>query len=166
MTRRRANADAAVSGPTGAPTPSGLGDLADAVPHLVWVADGRGIVGAYNGRIADYAEAQGDSGWEWRRLVHPDDLAGTEAVWAAAVATGTSYEHEHRLRMADGTYRWHLSRGVRVTTPGTADVCWYGTATDIDTSSEAEELLRRTQSSLALAMRGGRMGWWTRDLET
>lgn len=166
MTRRRANADAAVSGPTGAPTPSGLGDLADAVPHLVWVADGRGIVGAYNGRIADYAEAQGDSGWEWRRLVHPDDLAGTEAVWAAAVATGTSYEHEHRLRMADGTYRWHLSRGVRVTTPGTADVCWYGTATDIDTSREAEDLLRRTQSSLALAMRGGRMGWWTRDLET
>jgi PAS domain S-box-containing protein len=32
------------------------------------------------------------------------------------------------------------------------------------TATAAADLLLRTQSSLALAMRGGRMGWWTRDL--
>jgi PAS domain S-box-containing protein len=147
---------------------SSLGDLADAVPHLVWVARPDGAVRAYNGRIADYGHPPRptDDGWEWQALVHPDDLASAEASWAEALNGRDSYEHEHRLRMADGTYRWHLSRGVRVVDPVSAEVCWYGTATDIDTGRLAEDLLRRTQSSLALAMRGGRMGWWTRDLET
>ena len=38
----------------------------------------------------------------------------------------------------------------------------------VDTAEirDAEERLRRTQDSLALAMRGGRMGWWQRDLTT
>jgi PAS domain S-box-containing protein len=149
------------------PAPSSLGDLADAVPHLVWVAAEDGVVGAYNGRIADYAPPRDeDGGWAWELLVHPDDLAGTTAAWRSALAAGTTFEHEHRLRMADGSYRWHLSRGVRIDDPHSGGVSWYGTATDIDAGRQAEDLLRRTQSSLALAMRGGRMGWWTRDLET
>jgi PAS domain S-box-containing protein len=152
----------------GQPVRSGLGDLADAVPHLVWVAGPDGIVRDYNGRIADYADAraEGSEGWAWERLVHPDDLAATIEAWRAATATGVPYEHEHRLRMADGTYRWHLSRGVPVADEVTGATTWYGTATDIDTGRDAEDLLRRTQSSLALAMRAGRMGWWTRDLRT
>ncbi|HEV7810719.1 MAG TPA: PAS domain-containing protein, partial [Candidatus Limnocylindrales bacterium] len=147
---------------------SDLGDLADAVPHLVWVAGDDGVVRDYNGRIADYADARvpGSEGWRWQALVHPDDLEATTDAWDAAIAGGGPYEHEHRIRMADGTFRWHLSRGVPVRDDATGEVTWYGTATDIDSGRLAEDLLRRTQSSLALAMRGGRMGWWTRDLET
>ena len=150
-----------------APPASSLGDLADAVPHLVWVAGEDGAIRAYNGRIADYAAAQDDDGlWRGEMLVHPDELDETAAAWAEAIASGQPFEHEHRLRMADGSYRWHLSRGVRVSSRGTGELCWYGTATDVDTGRQAEDLLRRTQSSLALAMRGAQMGWWTRDLET
>jgi PAS domain S-box-containing protein len=147
---------------------SRLGDLADAVPHLVWVAGPDGVVRDYNGRIADYATARapGDAAWRWELLVHPEDLEATATAWSASVAAGSAYEHEHRLRMADGSYRWHLSRGIAVVDEATGEVTWYGTATDIDTGRRAEDLLRRTQSSLALAMRGGRMGWWTRDLQT
>jgi PAS domain S-box-containing protein len=147
---------------------SKLGDLADAVPHLVWVAGTDGVVRDYNARIADYAEARipGSDGWRWEALVHPDDLETATDAWEAAVTGGEAYEHEHRLRMADDTYRWHLSRGVPVRDDATGTVTWYGTATDIDSGRRAEDLLRRSQSSLALAMRGGRMGWWTRDLET
>jgi PAS domain S-box-containing protein len=148
---------------------SRLGDLADAVPHLVWVAGSDGIVRDYNGRIADYTDARSTEPggtWRWERLVHPEDLPATEAAWAEAVSTQTAYEHEHRLRMADGSYRWHLSRGVPVADEASGEVTWYGTATDIDTGRRAEDLLRHTQGSLALAMRGGRMGWWTRDLRT
>ncbi len=154
--------------PLHAPLRSALGDLADAVPHLVWVAADDGTVRDYNGRIADYADARlaGQDGWRWEALVHPDDLGPTTEAWHEAVARGGPYEHEHRLRMADGTFRWHLSRGVAVRDEATGEVTWYGTATDIDGGRVAEDLLRRTQSSLALAMRGGRMGWWTRDLET
>jgi PAS domain S-box-containing protein len=144
-----------------------LGGLADAVPHLVWVADPDGVR-EYSSRIAAYAGARlasGD-GWDWESMVHPDDLGSTTEVWDAALAAGATYEHEHRLAMADGSYRWHLSRGIPMPDAGSGQTLWYGTATDIHDVREAEERLRRTQSALALAMRGGLIGWWQRDLTT
>jgi PAS domain S-box-containing protein len=145
-----------------------LDGLADAVPHLVWVATPDGIVREYSGRIAGYAarRTEEDDGWQWESMVHPDDLPGTVAAWSAAIASGAEYEHEHRLRMADGTYRWHLSRGIAMPAPGGDGTLWYGTATDIHAVRDAEDRLRRTQSALALAMRGGKIGWWQRDLRT
>jgi PAS domain S-box-containing protein len=165
-------ADAApAAGPSTVASPGAtplLGGLADAVPHLVWVATADGIVREFSRRIADYAATRTptDDGWRWEAMVHPDDLVATQAAWSAALATRAEYEHEHRLRMADGRYRWHLSRGIPMTTPDGTGTMWYGTATDIHAVREAEEQLRRTQSALALAMRGGRMGWWRRDLQT
>jgi PAS domain S-box-containing protein len=145
-----------------------LGGLVDAVPHLVWVATPDGIVREYSRRIEAYAAAEDPSGegWRWQAIVHPDDLEATTAAWSAALASASEYEHEHRLRMADGQYRWHLSRGIAMPGPDGDGILWYGTATDIHDVREAEESLRRTQSALALAMRGGKIGWWQRDLKT
>ncbi|MBA2380707.1 MAG: PAS domain-containing protein [Chloroflexi bacterium] len=144
-----------------------LGGLADAVPHLVWVATPDGIVIEYSRRIEAYDAHRGEDGdgWRWESIVHPDDLEGTAAAWSAAIAGATEYEHEHRLRMADGEYRWHLSRGIAMPAPDSGTL-WYGTATDIHAVHDAEAKLRRTQSALALAMRGGQIGWWQRDLRT
>lgn len=144
-----------------------LGGLADAVPHLVWVADADGVR-EYSSRIAAYAGARlaTGEGWDWQAMVHPDDLASTIEVWDAALAAGGTYEHEHRLAMADGSHRWHLSRGIPMPDGSSGRTLWYGTATDIHDVREAEERLRRTQSALALAMRGGLIGWWQRDLTT
>ncbi len=143
-----------------------LGGLADAVPHLVWVATPDGVVLEYSGRIEAYGAARAATGgaWRWEALVHPEDLPATAAAWSLALAVGTEYEHEHRLAMADGSYRWHLSRGIAMTGSGSGRTLWFGTATDIHAVREAEERLRRTQSALALAMRGGQIGWWQRDL--
>ena len=165
MTTRDRFADAL---PAQAPGAGLLGGLADAVPHLVWVATPDGVVREYSARIEAYAaERNGtDGAWRWEAMVHPDDLPGTERAWDAAISSGAPYEHEHRIRMADGQYRWHLSRGIAMTPPGGGAELWYGTATDIHAVREAEERLRATQSALALAMRGGRMGWWQRDLVT
>lgn len=147
-----------------------VGGLADAVPHLVWVADPTGVILEYSGRIADYdaRRVAGRARWHWESFVHPDDLAAAEAAWRVALASGpeSEYEHEHRLRMASGEYRWHLSRGIRMPGPDGVGTLWFGTATDIHAVRDAEEQLRRSQSALALAMRGGRMGWWQRDLTT
>ncbi|MEO7665366.1 MAG: PAS domain-containing protein, partial [Candidatus Limnocylindrales bacterium] len=148
------------------PAASLLGPLADAVPHLVWVATGDGSILEVSRRLVDYAAPAGAPGPVSRLelLMHPADSVAAVEAWKAAAAAGTPYEHEHRLHMADGTYRWHLSRAVRVGGPDEA--IWYGTSTDIDSRRQAEEALQRTQSALALAMRGGRMGWWRRDLAT
>ena len=52
----------------------------------------------------------------WRGLVHPDDLAATQATMAAYIAsTSAHYEAEFRMRCRDGSYRWVLARGMAVT---------------------------------------------------
>jgi PAS domain S-box-containing protein len=119
--------------------------LADAMPQLVWMANGDGVVEYYNTRANEYAgiATTPEGTWEWSPVVHPDDLAHTIAAWTAAVADGSLYQCEHRVHMADGTYRWHLSRGVPVRHEGRV-IKWFGTATDIHSLKVAEEALRES----------------------
>lgn len=116
--------------------------LADALPQLVWMANADGVVEYYNSRAAEYAgiESTPAGSWEWRPGLHPDDLDRTVRAWTDAVRTGTTYQCEHRVRMADGSFRWHLSRGVPVLENGRV-VQWFGTATDIEQVKRAEQEL-------------------------
>ncbi|MGE3857130.1 MAG: MASE1 domain-containing protein [Dehalococcoidia bacterium] len=107
-----------------------LRDLANSMPQLVWIADAQGHVDYYNDRRAEYLGAAPRAPREaWYAAVHPDDAEGTLNAWRGSAATGASFEHEHRLRMTDGTYRWHLSRAER--RDGGRFARWYGTSTDI-----------------------------------
>lgn len=120
-----------------------LGQLADAMPQVVWMAEPNGDVTYYNQRVVEFAGATQtpDGKWHWEGVVHSDDLPATVEAWQRAVATGHVYQHEHRIRMRDGTYRWHLSRGVPQYDAGGAVVGWTGTATDIDDQKQTEEAL-------------------------
>lgn len=48
------------------------------------------------------------------QAVHPDDRDEVREAWANAIATGTVFTHQHRLRRPDGTYAWVLSRAVPI----------------------------------------------------
>ena len=128
--------------------------LADAMPQLVWTADDAGTIDYYNSRVSEYdGIRQVDGTWRWEPIVHPDDVPATMGAWQAAVAAGVPYEHEHRLRMADGSYRWHLSRAVAAQDPARGDAVWIGTATDIhELKSIQAELLDRDER-LRIALR-------------
>lgn len=117
--------------------------LADSMPQLVWSASTDGTVEYYNrrGEMYDGLVDGPDGTWEWKPILHPDDRRRTVAAWRRAVERGSPYECEHRVRMRDGTYRWHLSRAERVETDGI--VQWYGTATDIHELKVADELKDR-----------------------
>jgi PAS domain S-box-containing protein len=52
--------------------------------------------------------------------------------WALAVASGAPYDAEFRLRRADGTYRWHLSRAVALCDADGEVARWIGTSIDIE----------------------------------
>lgn len=125
--------------------------IADSVPQLVWTAHADGRVDYYNSRVRDYGGAtrQPDGGWTWQPLVHPDDLAKTQQVWDAAVRGEREYVCEHRVRMADGTFRWHLSRARPIRDARTGVIKWFGTATDIDDAKRAQEQLRQTNAILS-----------------
>jgi PAS domain S-box-containing protein len=118
--------------------------LADAMPQLVWAARPDGTVDYYNRRSAEFPgiERHPDGSWSWAPVVHPEDLGPTIAAWQRAVASGEEYQVEHRLRLANGTFRWHLSRGVPVRNGRGVIVKWYGTSTDIQEQKRAQEVLQ------------------------
>ncbi len=117
--------------------------LADVMPQLVWMASDDGTVTYYNSRVSQFRGLERDEAgcWHWEPAVHPRDLAATRAAWQAAVASGATYQCEHRLCMADGSYRWHLSRAYRLRGHDESSR-WFGTATDIDQVKVAHEALR------------------------
>jgi signal transduction histidine kinase len=69
-------------------------------------------------------------------------------AWQRAYHTGEIYQIEHRVQLMDGSYRWHLSRGVPVRDDTGRIVKWFGTATDIENVKQAEAQLRQLNETL------------------
>ncbi len=116
--------------------------LVQAIPNQAWTARADGGMDWFNDRVYDYAgvevgELEGD---RWGSIVHPDDLASVVKKWMLAVASGTPYQAEFRLRRADGAYRWHIARAVPILADGSIER-WIGTNTDIEVQKRAAELL-------------------------
>ena len=131
-------------------------ELADAMPQLVWTSDSSGRVDYYNERALQYAGIRpGATTGFWQDMLHPDDVAETSAAWQRALESGQPYVCEHRLRMADGDYRWHLSRAEPVRSGDSAGgtIRWFGTATDVHELRAAREALRDNEERLREADR-------------
>ncbi len=124
--------------------------LADAMPQLVWTAEPDGEVDYYNKRMELYAgiSREDDGSWNWSPVLHPEDIEATVQAWNHSVETGEAYQIEHRVRMADGSYRWHLSRGIPATGEDGKLVKWYGAATDIHEQKVIEQELRSSEKRL------------------
>ncbi len=118
--------------------------LADAAPQVVFTARPDGWVDYYNEKWQAYAgSASEDSqGWNWRAVVHPDDVDNAVSTWSHAVTLGKPYQLEARLqRAADGMYRWHLARALPLRNSSGEIVKWFGTVTDIhDQKTDNERL--------------------------
>lgn len=120
----------------------------EALPHLVWVAGPDGAIEYVNRRCLDYSGLQmsGLTGWEWKSIVHPDDLARSVATWTKSIRTGESHVIEYRLRRHDGVYRWFVARGQPTHDAAGRVIRWFGTCTDVDDRKKAEAALRQTEA--------------------
>jgi PAS domain S-box-containing protein len=123
----------------------------DHIPVLVatYRPDGSRLCINKRARESDHHPAAED----WRRTIHPDDVEFAESKWRACVASGEEYELEVRVRMADGTYRWHLTHRVPLRDEAGKITRWYGIGYDIEDRKRAEEELRRSEAFLAKAQR-------------
>ena len=89
--------------------------LADSMPHIVFSARPDGVVTWVNRYAREFTGVADERlGQRHYGLLHPDDRARLREAWRHALASGTTYEIEARLRRADGVYRWVLSRALPV----------------------------------------------------
>lgn len=81
----------------------------------------------------------------WRALIHPDDAEPVQSLLRAHIEGRTPYyEAEHRLRHADGEYRWILTRGQIVERDANGkSVRLIGTHQDVTESHRVREELRQ-----------------------
>jgi len=79
---------------------------------------------------------------EWESHVHPDDHAQAMQDVAAHLRGETpQFENIHRMRHRDGSYRWHLGRGIAVRDAKGNPVRLVGTNTDISQRMAIEAAL-------------------------
>ncbi len=121
--------------------------LAESMPPMVWMSNGDGENIYSNRRARDYfgvEEAQ-MMGFGWKKFLHPDDVAKTDAIWGRCYETAEPYVDELRLRRKDGVYRHFLARAVPIKNDAGEIERWIGSATDIHDQKMAEEALRRSE---------------------
>jgi PAS domain S-box-containing protein len=82
-------------------------------------------------------------GWDWTAAVHPEDRDRAVANWRESLATGEPRENEHRLRQANGEYRWFLARNSALRDEKGQIVRWYGVLVDIENQKRNEARLRQ-----------------------
>ena len=124
--------------------------IVETIPGLVAVMTADGGVEHVNRQVLDYFGRTLEELKQWGTTdaVHPADLPRVTAAWQHAVQTGQPYEFEHRIRRADGEYRWFQSRGLPLRDADGRIVRWYNLLTDIDARKQAEEKLRRSEADL------------------
>jgi formate hydrogenlyase transcriptional activator len=125
-------------------------DIFEGIPAMAAAIRMDGTVEFTNQRWREYTgmsveEATG-SGWE--AAIHPQDIGAYLEMRSSSIASGKAYEAEFRLRAANGTYRWFLSRGVPLRDDRGNIVRWYAMLADIDDRKQTEEKLQQENVAL------------------
>jgi PAS domain S-box-containing protein len=127
--------------------------LTEALPQLVWGATSDGACDYFSTQWTAYTGVPETEllGWEWMKVLHPDDREPTQTFWTDSVAGRTPYDVEYRVRRKDGVYGWFKTRGVPIRDEEGKIEKWFGTCTDITDRKQAETSLRESESELRKA---------------
>ncbi len=127
--------------------------LVEAVSEIVWRAGSNGeLIGdtlpwrTFTGQSEDEIASHG-----WLDAIHPDDRDRTLATWHEAVVRHDIYKIEHRLRRADGEWRYLSGRGAPVMEDESNIVEWVGIHTDVTARKMAEIELQRAKEAAEAA---------------
>ncbi len=125
-------------------------EVADAMPHILWMATSDGVVDYMNKAYFDFvgvSEADLDPN-DWPGMVHCDDRARVLEQWTAATESGQPYSAEFRLCYRDGSFRWVVDSANPVIDGDGSISGWYGVITDINDRKQAEEELGEREQRL------------------
>ena len=124
----------------------------DGIAGLVAIMSATGEVQAVNRQVLEYfgKTVEELKTWSTTDAVHPEDLSSVISAWTGSVETAAPYIVDHRLRGADGVYRWFHARGLPLRDEHGRVVRWYVLLTDIDDRRRAEEALQASERELDL----------------
>ena len=123
--------------------------LIESVPCHFWSVTPNGEPICVNQRLLDYFGNRFEDRKRDMEVLHPDDVAETERALNHAFQTGEPFQREHRLRRADGEYRWHRVRAEPQRDPKGQIVQWFGLSVDIDERKNARGTpLRESEAKL------------------
>lgn len=125
--------------------------MAESMPQKIFTAQPNGEIDYFNRQWMEYTDITfkqvKESGW--MQYIHPDDAAENARRWQHSIDTGTPFYFEHRLRGADGVYRWHFSRAVPMRNADGDITMWIGSNTDIQPVRDQEDRLRKSEKMAA-----------------
>jgi two-component system cell cycle sensor histidine kinase/response regulator CckA len=124
--------------------------MANAIPHLAWMANPDGGIFWYNQGWYDYtgtAPQQMES-LSWQSAIDPALSPRVMARWQDSIVAGQPFEMVVSLRGAHGEFRAFLTRVSPIKDPLGNVLRWFGTNTDVEESKRAEEELARSRQAL------------------
>ena len=129
--------------------------MANSVPQLAWIAKFDGFIFWYNQRWFDYTGTAPTEmeGWGWQRVHDPKILPSVMVQWRAALAAGQPFEMQFPLRGADGVFRLFLTRAVPLKDAAGQVLQWFGTNTDVDALTRAEQEREKLSAELRLMLK-------------
>src|SRR5262249_3746653 len=122
--------------------------IIDSIPGFVCTMSAAGDVEFVSRPILDYMGVTSDALKHWHLAIPEEDRARVVEAWRRSIATGCPYDTEHRIRGADGGYRWFHVRGQPLRDPSGAIIRWYVLLSDIEDRKTAE--VARQDSERAL----------------
>jgi len=132
-------------------TESRFRTLADSAPILMWVTRTDGKREFANKAYVDFLAVgyQEAIDFDWRRVLHPDDMARILQEQVAGEASRRLFTLEARYRRHDGEYRWVRSVSQPRWGPDGGFAGFVGVGYDVSDAKRAEEDLKRINDLLA-----------------
>ena len=123
-------------------------EMAEAMPQIVYVNAADGALEYLSPQWKAFTGREGAAAADLQEVVHPEDLPVLVGDWQRALREGTPLATEFRLRRADGSWRWFLTRAVPVRGEDGCILRWYGTSTDVDAHRRDAEALAQAHAAL------------------
>jgi len=126
-------------------------EIIEALPQLVWTCTPDGKCEFLSARWAAYTGSSEGAGLglNFMEFIHPADQETLREAWAAGIESGLEFRTEHRIRRADGLYRWFEALAVPLHNSANEVVKWFGCTTDVHEARETRCELEREQKRLA-----------------
>ena len=128
--------------------------IGETIPYGVWVTDASGYCTYVSPSFLEMVGMTMDQiqQFGWLHLLPPEDVEPTKNHWLHCVQTGEAFEHEHRFKSIDGSYRSVLAIGRPVRDEEGNIINWAGLNLDITDRKKMENDLRESRAELEAAL--------------